>query len=148
MSRNDAYPQTSISAWRSLSHIKILNRRHPSSVRGLCEVPGYTYHIQSFLITSGTLLQLFMSFIRPHLEYCSVVWDPYLVKDVELLEKTQRFGLKVCLKDWSSDYTSLLSRANIATLSICEAISSQTISYVQSNAQTYRFSGCANVQIR
>ena len=68
--------------------------------------------------TSSTLLQLYISFIRPHLEYCSAVWDPYLAKDVELLEKTQKFGLKVCLKDWSSDYTSLLSSANIHPLSM------------------------------
>ena len=45
-------------------------------------------------------------------------WDPYYVKDRELLEKTQKFGLKVCLKDWSSDYTSLLSKANIHLLSM------------------------------
>ena len=54
--------------------------------------------------TSSALQQLYISFIRPHLEYCSAVWDPYHVKDRELLEKTQKFGLKVCLKDWSSDY--------------------------------------------
>ena len=66
----------------------------------------------------STLLQLYISFIRPHLEYCSAVWDPYLAKDVELLEKTRKFGLKVCLKNWSSDYSSLLSTANIPTLSM------------------------------
>ena len=67
---------------------------------------------------SSTLLQLYISFIRPHLEYCSAVWDPYLAKDVELLEKTQKFGLKVCLKNWSSDYSCLLSTANIPTLAV------------------------------
>ena len=67
--------------------------------------------------TSSILLKLYITFIRPHLEYCSAVWDPYHVKDSELLEKTQKFGLKVCLKDWSSDYSSLLSKANIPSLS-------------------------------
>ena len=38
---------------------------------------------------TNTLLQLYISFIRPHLEYCSAVWDPYLIKDMETLEKTQ-----------------------------------------------------------
>ena len=66
---------------------------------------------------TNTLLQLYISFIRPHLEYCSAVWDPYLIKDMETLEKTQKFGLRVCLKDWSSDYTNLLSAAKIPTLS-------------------------------
>ena len=48
-----------------------------------------------------TLLQLYVSFICPHLEYCAAVWDPYLTKDIELLEKIQKFGLKVYTKDWS-----------------------------------------------
>ena len=66
---------------------------------------------------TSTLLQLYISFIRPHLEYCSAVWDPYLLKDVEILEKTQKFGLKMCLKDWSSDYSDLMITAKIPTLS-------------------------------
>ena len=34
-----------------------------------------------------TLLQLYKTFIRPHLEYCSIVyvWDPYLAKDIEAI---------------------------------------------------------------
>lgn len=46
--------------------------------------------------------------------FCSVGF----AKDVELLEKIQKFGLKVSLEDWSSDYTSLLSSANIHPLSM------------------------------
>ena len=45
------------------------------------------------------------------------MWDPYLIKDVEILEKMQKFGLKMCLKDWSSDYSNLLTTAKIPTLS-------------------------------
>ena len=65
---------------------------------------------------SNTLLMLYASLIRPHLEYCSVVWDPYLNKDINLLEKTQKFGLRLCLKDWLSDYNDLLNRANLPSL--------------------------------
>ena len=53
---------------------------------------------------SATLLTLYKSFIRPHLEYGSIVWDPYLAGDVDALEKVQRFALRVCLKNWSSDH--------------------------------------------
>ena len=60
-----------------------------------------------------TLLQLYKSFIRPHLEYCSIVWDPYLAKDTEALEKVQRFGLRVCLKKWDLDQEQLLQASNV-----------------------------------
>ena len=54
--------------------------------------------------------------VRPRLEYCSAVWDPFVNKYKHLLERAQKFGLKVCFKDWRSDYKDLLSRANLPTL--------------------------------
>ena len=52
---------------------------------------------------TSTLLHLFKTFVRPHLEYCSTVWDPHLLGDIEALEKVQRFGLRMCLKKWDAD---------------------------------------------
>ena len=63
-----------------------------------------------------TLLQLYKTFIRPHLEYCSIVWDPYLAKDIEAIEKVQRFGLRMCLKQWDLNQEELLQAANVASL--------------------------------
>ena len=63
------------------------------------------------------LLTLYKSFIRPHLEYAPQVWDPHLVKDIDLLEKTQKFALRVCCKDWSAPYCDLLDRCQISSLS-------------------------------
>ena len=39
------------------------------------------------------MLRLYKAFIRPHLEYAPQVWDSYLVKDIENLEKCQKFAL-------------------------------------------------------
>ena len=47
-----------------------------------------------------TLLRLYQSLIHLHLEYACSVWDPHLKKDIERLEGVQKFGLKVCLKQW------------------------------------------------
>ena len=63
------------------------------------------------------LLRLYKAFIRPHLEYAPQVWDPHLVKDIELLEKTQKFALRVCCKDWSASYDDLLSHCQVPSLS-------------------------------
>ena len=54
--------------------------------------------------TSPILLQLYCSFINPHLEYASIVWSLHLLKHKTTLEKVQYFALKVCLKDWSIEY--------------------------------------------
>ena len=67
---------------------------------------------------TATLLQLYKSFIRPHLEYCAIVWDPHLSKDIEALEKVQRFALRMCLKNWSLDHSQLYSRSMIPPLTL------------------------------
>ena len=36
----------------------------------------------------------FTSLVRPHLEYASSVWDPYLKQDINQLEKVQRKGAR------------------------------------------------------
>ena len=66
--------------------------------------------------SSSTMLKLYSSFIRPHLEYATAVWDPFLKKDIELLEGVQKFGLKVCTKSWNCSYEELLQQARLPTL--------------------------------
>ena len=58
--------------------------------------------------SSQTLIKLYCSFIRPRLEYASVVWSPYLIKDISTIEKVQKFALRMCLKDWSLGYDECL----------------------------------------
>ena len=63
-----------------------------------------------------TLLKLYVSFIRPHLEYAAASWDPFLKKDIELIEDVQKFALRVCLKSWSATYAELLEQSNLPSL--------------------------------
>ena len=66
-----------------------------------------------------TLLKLYCSFIRPHLEYTrlsSSVWSPYLAKDIIAIERVQKFALRVCLKDWSLGYDEALDLSNLPSL--------------------------------
>ena len=65
---------------------------------------------------SHSLLMLYLSTVRPHMEYASSVWDPYLKKNIDAIEHVQKFALKVCQKDWHSDYDTLLNSANVPPL--------------------------------
>ena len=37
-----------------------------------------------------TIIQIYKSLVRPHLEYCVQAWRPSLIKDIEMSEKIQR----------------------------------------------------------
>ena len=64
-----------------------------------------------------TLLRLYISLVRPHLEYASPVWSPYTIKDITLPENIQKFGCKLCTKQWDSGYEQLLELLDLPKLS-------------------------------
>ena len=64
----------------------------------------------------SALLQLYMSLVRPHLEYGCHIWDPHLQKDKVMLENVQKFGLRICARQWDLGYNELLSNFHAPTL--------------------------------
>ena len=66
--------------------------------------------------SAGTLCQLYLSMVRPHLEYTSPVWSPHLAKDMELIEGVQKFALRIASKSWTMTYHDLLIKFNLPTL--------------------------------
>ena len=49
---------------------------------------------------TSTLRALYISQVRPHLEYVTPVWDPCLSKDIEAIESVQKVATKICTKRW------------------------------------------------
>ena len=49
-------------------------------------------------VDNQSLFELYNILVRPHLEYASPLWDPYLIKDIAKLESVQKFALKLCSK--------------------------------------------------
>ena len=62
------------------------------------------------------LKQLYLSFVRPHLEYAAPVWNPHHTSQIASIEKVQKFALHMCYKDWREQYVSLLERSGIQSL--------------------------------
>ena len=54
--------------------------------------------------------------VHSHLIYCSPVWRPRFIKDIQLLERVQRRATKYILNDFTSDYNNLHGSQN---LTIC-----------------------------
>ena len=63
-----------------------------------------------------TIIQLYKSLVRPHLEYCIQAWHPYLSKDIEMLEKVQRRATTLVYGFNDLTYEQRLRRLNITTL--------------------------------
>ena len=63
-------------------------------------------------------LALYLSLIRPHLEYEAPVWDSCLFKEIQRIEAAQKFALRVCLKDWNSPCDNLLMESGLSKLSV------------------------------
>ena len=70
----------------------------------------------TYLSIPKTLQQLYISFVRLHLDYAAPVWDFQLQKDMDKLEKKQTFALWMCIKYWLAGYDDLLSSFNIPFL--------------------------------
>ena len=58
--------------------------------------------------TPTSLFQMYISLVRPNLEYASQVWSPYRVGEVNSLEHVQKFALRMCAKSWDTSYQELL----------------------------------------
>ena len=65
-----------------------------------------------------TLVRAFKVYVRPILEYCSSVWCPYLIKDVEVIESVQRRFTKHLRGLWNIPYEERLKKVNLDRLDV------------------------------
>ncbi len=67
-------------------------------------------------VDGDTIKQLYVSLVRPHMEYACVVWDPYTNKAVKSLEQVQAFACRLATHRWDAGYEELLELLNIPSL--------------------------------
>ena len=82
--------------------------------------------------TPSTIKQLYLSLVRPHLEYAAPLWDPYLQNDVDALEGVQKFAMKLITRKW--DHAGLCTayangRLTILTASLIASKITAHVSY-------------------
>lgn len=88
---------------QSTNHIKDLGiivssnlkwDKHVNSVYS--KASSRSYHIMKSFKTKNisTLIKLFNTYVRPLLEYNTPVWSPYLQKDIDKIERVQRYYSK------------------------------------------------------
>ena len=71
-----------------------------------------SFHYQK----KDVFMQLFKTFVRPHLEYASSVWCPWTEKDCETLEKVQQRAVRMVSDFRGVTYEEKLKEAGMTTL--------------------------------
>ena len=80
------------------------------------QVLGLLYRRFYSSTNPDALKQLYLSLVRPHLEYGCQVWDPHLVKDKMDLEGVQKFALRLAAHQWDRNYQDLLELFQVPSL--------------------------------
>ena len=63
-----------------------------------------------------TLIPLYKTIVRPHLEYCIQALRPYRKKDIDILERVQRRATKLIQKLRNISYEMRLKECELTTL--------------------------------
>ena len=113
-------PLGRVSSYKYLGLLITFNLMWSTHIANICTktrtLIGLLYRWFYKYSSCNTLIKLYVSFIRPHLEYAAAVWDPSLRIDINLLEDVQKFTQKVCLKSWNASYDELLEQSHLPSL--------------------------------
>ena len=104
--------------------------RHIQSIASKARrMVGLLYRQFYHCADTNTLKKLYVSLVRPHMEYASSVWDPFYAKDCDVLEGVQRFASRMCLKTWQYQYPDMLDLLNLPKLETRRKVAKLSMMY-------------------
>ena len=87
---------------------------HPSDMQQGKKDAGFALQTYQFC-DSKSLKQMYVSLVRPHLEYAAQVWAPHLQQNIGDIDCVQKCALRICSKEWEKEYTELLDYFKLPT---------------------------------
>ena len=85
------------------------------SVKKANQVLGQIYRTMEYKSVEN-ILPLYLSLVRPHLEYCVQAWAPYYTKDIDKLERVQERALRMIPELKHLNYEEKLQNLNLFSL--------------------------------
>jgi hypothetical protein len=85
------------------------------AVKKANRILGQIYRTMEYK-SKENILPLYLSLVRPHLEYCVQAWSPYLKKDITKLEKVQKRALNMIVELKGLTYIEKLKALDLFSL--------------------------------
>ena len=67
-------------------------------------------------VSKDSLMILYKTFVRPHLEYCAPIWNPRYCNDIDILERVQRRATKLIPSISTFSYEARLNHLQLHSL--------------------------------
>ena len=116
----DGYPLDKVETFKYLGVLLSHDLSWGEHVQSTCtkakKILGLLYRQFYNHAPGNTMLQLYLSLVRPHLDYAASIWSPYMKKDKTLLENVQKFALHMATRSWDISYQDLLELVDLPTL--------------------------------
>ena len=112
---------SNVDSIRDLGVIMSNNLKFKEHLKHICSSATRTSNLifKCFRSRNATfLIDLFKTYIRPKLEYCTTVWNPYNIEDIDLIERVQRRFVRRLKKGDKSNYKHRLRKYEIESLEL------------------------------
>ena len=95
-------PLEVVNSYKYLGFVITFDLSWSSHINYICskakKMLGMLYRQFSNHSSEPAMIRLYLTLVRPVLEYGAEVWHPHLIKDIQALENVQKFALRICSK--------------------------------------------------